>query len=102
MYGYRFDTGIDVVDLSRQLSLLARAALDAADPYADLYYYFCYEIGKNSFADSPDTMVFLSRAFKFMQKRANEIEDNSLREQFMQNPTWNSRLFRAARQHMLI
>jgi hypothetical protein len=37
-----------------------------------------------------------------MQKRANEIEDNSLREQFMQNPTWNSRLYRVARDNMFI
>jgi tetratricopeptide (TPR) repeat protein len=103
VYRYRFEPGVDGAESARLVAQVARSAQDVSDPYTDLYFYFSYDIGKSAFhADAPDTMVFLSRAFKFMQKRANEIEDNNLREQFMQNPTWNSRLWREARLHMLI
>jgi tetratricopeptide (TPR) repeat protein len=102
-YRIRFVPGTDVRAGMDRLSVIARVAIECSDPYAAMYYYFCYDLGTRS-ADmqASDTTVFLSRAFKYMQKRANEIEDNSLREQFMQNPTWNSRLYRVARDNMFI
>jgi len=63
----------------------------------------CYEAGsKIPGVPRKETELFLSRSFKALQIRAKEISDNNLREQFMQQPVWNARLYRAARTHMLI
>ncbi len=102
-YRSRFNLEGDVSQVVSKLAVIARKALDITDPYAALYYYFCYDLGNKRPEVLPaDTTTFLSRGFKYMQKRANEIEDNGVREQFMQNPTWNSRLYRNARENMLI
>ena len=102
-YRARFVKDSDMNDTVDSLSLIARIALEAKDPYASIYYYFCYDLGIKSDKILPaDTAGFLSRGFKYMQCRANEIGDNSMREHFMQVPSWNSRLYRAARDNMLI
>lgn len=103
-YRARFNLDTDISRSVEQLSRLARNAQDFKDPYAALYYYFCFDLSNNNKSKvlPADTTTFLSRGFKYMQKRANEIEDNGVREQFMQNPTWNSRLYRSARENMLI
>lgn len=85
------------------LASRARAASELKDPYAGTYYYFAYEVAaRSSDARNPDAAGYLSRAFKYLQKRANAIDDNALREQYMQTPVWNGRLYRAARENMLI
>jgi len=94
------DAGVSAV---AELVALAQTALEEKDPYAGLYYYLCFEAG-SAVPGFPqkDTELFLSKSFKSLQLRAKEISDNALREQFMQQPAWNSRLYRAAREHMLI
>jgi len=102
-YRCRFVEGTDIAANVNRIAFIARNALEIKDPYAYLYYYVCYDLGSKNGAVLPaDTTACLSRGFKYMQKRANEIEENSIREQYMQNPTWNSRLYRTARENMLI
>lgn len=102
-YRSRFDEAPDVPDIVRRISEHAKNALEVKDPYAGIYYYFSYDLAARlSTAQSADATAFLSRAFKYLQKRANEIDDNAMREQYMQTPIWNSRLYRAARDNMLI
>lgn len=102
-YTARFGSNEDLSVSVAHISQIARTALDLKDPFAALYYYFCYDLGLKTKTVLPaDTTTFLSRGFKYMQKRANEIEENSIREQYMQNATWNSRLYRMARENMLI
>lgn len=102
-YHCRFGQCNDIPGTVSDLAQIARSALEAKDPYAAIYYYICYDMGIKSDGVLPaDTTTFLSRGFKYMQRRANEIEENSIREQFMQHPTWNSRLYRTARDNMLI
>jgi hypothetical protein len=86
-----------------ELASRARAAADLKDPYAGIYYFFAYDVAsRDSDNRNPDAAGYLSRAFKYLQKRANAIDDNALREQYMQTPVWNGRLYRAARENMLI
>lgn len=102
-YEARYNPGSDVPSIVLDLSQVAKIALEGKDPYASMYYYFCYDLGMRSTSILPaDTCGFLSRGFKYMQRRANEIGDNAMREQFMQAPTWNERLYRVARDNMLI
>lgn len=94
---------IDPVSAIETLASRAKAASEIKDPYAGIYYYFAYELSlRLSDNRNPDAAGYLSRAFKYMQKRANVIDDNNLREQYMQTPVWNGRLYRAARENMLI
>ncbi len=102
-YRSRFIENEDIAANVHRLAFIARNALEMKDPLAYLYYFICYDLGsKNGVVLPADTTTYLSRGFKYMQKRANEIEENSIREQYMQNPTWNSRLYRTARENMLI
>ncbi len=102
-YRARFGTNADDDAGIAGLASIAHEAFDASDPYAALYYHLCFEIGgRMPGTIQADVAVYLSRGFKYLQKRANEIGDNGLRERFMQNPVWNNRLYRAARDNMLI
>ncbi len=99
----RFSGEDCVEDTLAVIDDIARNAYARNDPYAALYYYLCFELARFIPAGaSSDGTGYLSRAFKYVQKRAKEIGDTMLREQFMVRPVWNSRLFRAAREHMLI
>lgn len=82
---------------------IARRASESDDPSAQVYFYLCFLLGsaKND-AARPETLSFLSRAFKYLQLRAAAISDVSQREQYLQNPSWNNRLYRAARENKLI
>lgn len=102
-YCGRYHRGENNAEIVAELSQIAKVALEREDPYASMYYFFCFDLGSKS-SDIPpaDIAGFLSRGFKYMQRRANEIGDNAMREQFMQSPTWNSRLYRVARDNMLI
>ena len=102
-YEARYTSDADVNSIVPDLGQIAKLALEGKDPYASMYYYFCYDLGMRSASImAADTAGFLSRGFKYMQRRANEIGDNAMREQFMQSPTWNERLYRVARDNMLI
>ncbi len=102
-YRARFERGVSAEEMISGIEEVAKAALDRQDPFAALYFYICFELGSRMPGGfKPDVLVYLSRGFKYLQKRANEIGDNGLREQFMQNPVWNNRLYRAARENMLI
>jgi tetratricopeptide (TPR) repeat protein len=102
-YDARYSLAAEIPAIVANLSGLARLAFERHDPYASMYYFFCYDLGSKSQDVVPaDTAGYLSRAFKSLQRRANEIGDNAMRERFMQSPTWNERLYRAARDNMLI
>lgn len=102
-YRARFERGVSVEEMIAGIEEIAKSALERQDPFAALYFYICFELGNRMPGGfKPDVSVYLSRGFKYLQKRANEIGDNVLREQFMQNPVWNNRLYRAARENMLI
>lgn len=99
----RFDGPDCVMDRLDVIDIIARTAFSRNDPYAGLYYYICFELARFIPAsERSDGTGYLSRAFKYLQKRAKEISDTMLREQFLRKPVWNSRLYRAAREHMLI
>lgn len=86
-----------------ELDSLSREAVSVSDPYTAMYYYFYFDSASRlPGSTGADVAVALSRGFKYLQMRANEIGDNALRERFMQQPVWNGRLFRAARENMLI
>lgn len=100
---WRFESGADPAALVAEIEAIARDAIALRDPNAALYYYFCYEIcARTQGLRSADTITYLSRGFKYLQKRSDKIDDNAVREQFMQANTWNARLYRAARENMLI
>ena len=102
-YTLKFTNDADRKSILEKVSTFARTALEKKDPYASVYCFISYDIGTQT--DSltrADAQAFLSRAFKYMQKRANEIDDNNMREQYMQNPIWNHRLYQIARDNMLI
>ncbi len=102
-YRARFEASAAEDSAIADIASVAHEAFDAADPYAALYYHLCFEIGSRMPGTiQADVAVYLSRGFKYLQKRANEIGDNGLRERFMQNPVWNNRIYRAARDNMLI
>lgn len=102
-YKIRFFSETDSTPAIRELSSLGRAAVEKGDPYAYQYYYWAYEMGsKTGVISQADLSTWLSRGFKYLQKRANEISDNSMREQFMKSPVINSRLYLRARESMLI
>lgn len=104
VYRARYLTDQDVNITVDTVAQIARDAYEKNNPYASLYYYFCYEIStdRHDRISSADSIAYLSRAFKYLQKRANEIDDNSRREQFMLDPLWNAKLYRAAKNNMLI
>lgn len=85
-----------------QLESLARSAMNAHDPWAAVYYFFCYDVSRALNSGGADTITWLSRSFKYLQKRAQAISSNAVREQYMQKNLWNARLYRAARENMLI
>ncbi len=99
----RFDVPDCVSDRLEFIDATARDAFTRNDPYANLYYYICFELARFIPAsDRSDGTGYLSRAFKYLQKRAKEIGDTMMREQFLAKPVWNNRLYRAAKEHMLI
>ena len=99
----RFCESSELAVIITSIAAHAKTACEQEDPYGGIYYYFAYEHAMR-LCDIPsaDATALLSRAFKYMQKRANEIGDNNMREQYMQTPVWNSRLYHAARENMLI
>jgi len=102
-YTLKFSPDADRKSILEKVSAFARVALEQKDPYAAVYCFFSYDIStQTGSVTRADAQAFLSRAFKYMQKRANEIDDNSMREQYMQNPVWNHRLYQIARDNMLI
>jgi tetratricopeptide (TPR) repeat protein len=102
-YQARFGSGDDILECLSELEKIAKAAYTRDDPHAAVYYYLCYELARHVPTVSlSDGTAFLSRGFKYLQTRAKEITDTTLREQFLRNPVWNSRLFRAAQENMLI
>jgi hypothetical protein len=86
----------------RALGEVARTASEAMDPNLPVYYFICYTMGASGVGSQSDTTLYLSKAFKALQVRANTIGDNGMRESFMQNTTWNGRLYKAARENKLI
>lgn len=99
----RFDGPECVTDRLEFIDTIARSAFSDNNPYACLYYYICFELARFIPAsDHSDGTGYLSRAFKYLQKRAKEIGDTMVRERFLRKPVWNSRLYRAAKDHMLI
>lgn len=73
------------------------------DPYSSLYMYLCYEVSVVIYGEnSSQTIAYLSKAFKSMQKNVLSIGENDVRDKYMQDNLWNSRLFEAAKNQKLI
>jgi len=85
-----------------QLESLARSAMNVHDPWAAVYYFFCYDVSRALNSGGAETITWLSRSFKFLQKKAQAISSNTVREHYMQKNLWNARLYRAARENKLI
>lgn len=82
---------------------LAREAGEKGDPSTGVYYFLCYLLGTGEKErEGTERLSWLSRGFKFLQLRSGAIGSAALRETFLQNPTWNNRLYRAARENKLI
>ncbi|ULQ59767.1 tetratricopeptide repeat protein [Brucepastera parasyntrophica] len=102
-YSVFFNPEAGIQSKIAEMEETARAAIDMNDPYAAVYYFLCYNLSlKTTGIISADTLTYLSRGFKYLQKRAGGITDNTMRESLLQKPVWNSRLYRAARDNMLI
>ncbi|HHU35898.1 MAG TPA: hypothetical protein GXZ47_01575 [Treponema sp.] len=99
----RFEGEDSVLECFSGIEALAKTSYARNDAYGTLYYYLCFELARYlPLVSQSDGTGFLSRGFKYLQKRAKQIDNNSMREQFLRNPVWNSRIFRAARENMLI
>ncbi|WP_039915596.1 tetratricopeptide repeat protein [Treponema phagedenis] len=89
-------------DLSK-LEEAAGQALHINDPFASIYLYLCFDIySQIEGTESASASAYLSKAFKAMQYSIINIGENSIRQQFMQDNVWNSKLFSAAQNNKLI
>jgi len=85
------------------LETLAVESLHQNDPYSSLYMYLCYDLSVRLYGEnSSQTIAYLSKAFKSMQKNVLAIGENDIRDKYMQNNLWNSRLFKVAKSQKLI
>jgi len=85
------------------LETLAVESLYQNDPYSSLYMYLCYDLSVKLYGEnSSQTIAYLSKAFKAMQKNVLAIGENDIRDKYMQNNLWNSKLFKVAKNQKLI
>ncbi|UTC65869.1 MULTISPECIES: lipopolysaccharide assembly protein LapB [unclassified Treponema] len=85
------------------LEVSAVESLYQNDPYSSLYMYLCYDLSVRLYGDnSSQTIAYLSKAFKSMQKNVLAIGENDIRDKYMQNNLWNSKLFTVAKNQKLI
>lgn len=88
------------------LSELETSAIESLyqnDPFSSLYLYLCYELSVIIYGESASqTVAYLSKAFKAMQKNVLAIGENDVRDKYMQRNFWNSRLFKVAKHQKLI
>lgn len=85
------------------IASLARSNMPLVSPRAYMLYCLCFDLERRiSCKDSPDSLSFLSRAFKGAQTLANNITDSAMREKFLTEPYWNAMLYTAAREGNLI
>ena len=85
------------------LETLAVESLYQNDPYSSLYMYLCYDLSVKLYGESSSqTIAYLSKAFKSMQKNVLAIGENDIRDKYMQNNLWNSKLFKVAKNQKLI
>ena len=85
------------------LETLAVESLYQNDPYSSLYLYLCYDLSVKLYGESSSqTIAYLSKAFKAMQKNVLAIGENDIRDKYMQNNLWNSKLFKIAKNQKLI
>ena len=85
------------------LETLAVESLYQNDPYSSLYLYLCYDLSVKLYGESSSqTIAYLSKAFKAMQKNVLAIGENDIRDKYMQNNLWNSKLFKVAKNQKLI
>ncbi|MGI5084755.1 tetratricopeptide repeat protein [Treponema putidum] len=85
------------------LESIAVESLHQNDPYSSLYMYLCYDLSVRLYGESSSQSVaYLSKAFKSMQKNVLAIGENDIRDKYMQNNLWNSRLFKVAKSQKLI
>lgn len=88
------------------LSELEASAIETLyqnDPFSSLYLYLCYDIYSSIYGESStQTIAYLSKAFKAMQKTVLTIGENDIRDKYMQKNLWNAKLFKAAQDHKFI
>lgn len=102
-YYRSFFLGADGADEAVFIGELARRASENGDVFSQVYFYLAFLLGSSrESTGKTELLSTLSRAFKQLQNRAAFISDVTLREAFLQNPTWNNRLYRSARENKLI
>ena len=88
------------------LSELEASAIETLyqnDSFSSLYLYLCYDIYSSIYGEtSTQTVAYLSKAFKAMQKTVLTIGENDIRDKYMQKNLWNAKLFKAAQDHKFI
>lgn len=88
------------------LSELETSAIESLyqnDPFSSLYLYLCYDLSVLIYGETASqTIAYLSKAFKAMQKNVLAIGENDIRDKYMQHNLWNSRLFKVAKNQKLI
>ncbi|UTC63797.1 tetratricopeptide repeat protein [Treponema sp. OMZ 788] len=101
-----FSNMYDKEECKLLLSNLETSAVESLyqnDPYSSLYMYLCYDLSVKLYGESSSqTVAYLSKAFKSMQKNVLAIGENDIRDKYMQNNLWNSRLFKVAKTQKLI
>jgi len=101
-----FSKMYDIEECKIFLSDLETSAVESLyqnDPYSSLYMYLCYDLSVKLYGESSSqTIAYLSKAFKSMQKNVLAIGENDIRDKYMQNNLWNSKLFKIAKNQKLI
>lgn len=101
-----FSKMYDIEECKIFLSNLEASAVESLyqnDPYSSLYMYLCYDLSVKLYGESSSqTIAYLSKAFKSMQKNVLAIGENDIRDKYMQNNLWNSKLFKIAKNQKLI
>ncbi len=106
-YNYKINfSKLNSNDLENFILELESSAMDAMyqnDPFTPLYLYLCYDIFFSIKKSSESQIMgYLSKAFNALQKTVLAISENDIRDQYMQNNFWNSKIFKAAQEHEFI
>lgn len=77
--------------------------LPGTDPYLSVYnYFYAGSLPEESTGELDDALTVLNKALKILQLRASNIEDSSIRWQFLNKNLWNARLIEAAKNKNLL
>ena len=91
--------------LSGMQRLIRDELLPDTDPNDAIYFHAWYRMlmdSRDGQAAKADLSTVVSIAVKRLQRRANRIDDRTVKQDFLNLPRWNSALFQAARGYKLI